>query len=70
MKLLTLSLIASFFIGCSHQYIEVYKAVRCDVGMPPKPKQKDDRIETIKEILIYTEELEKRLKVCIGEENE
>lgn len=70
MRVCLLFLIASLFVGCGTKYIEVYKAVRCDVPFPQKPTMGEDRVENLKSIFIYTEELEKALSVCKGEENE
>lgn len=63
-------LLASFFSGCGTQYIEILKAVRCDVPSPLKPNVSEDRIENLQSILVYTEELERALSVCKGEVNE
>lgn len=63
-------LIASLLCGCSTQYVEIYKAIKCDVPSPQKPIIGEDRVENLQNILIYTEELEKALSVCKGENNE
>lgn len=55
-----------FLCGCAVQYKEVYKAIRCDVELPPKPKQSDNRVEMLREILIYSNLLEEKLKACKG----
>lgn len=62
--------ICLFFSGCAVQYKEVYKAIRCDVDMPEKPKASDNRVDMLREVLIYSNLLEERLKACRGEENE
>lgn len=54
------------FCGCAVQYKEVYKAIRCDVELPPKPKKSNDRVEMLREILIYSNLLEEKLKACKG----
>lgn len=55
------------FCGCAVQYKEIYKAVRCDVELPQKPKKSGDRIEMLRDILIYSNLLEQKLKACKGE---
>lgn len=62
--------ISLFLCGCAVQYKEVYKAIRCDVDMPEKPKANQDRVDMLREVLIYSNLLEERLKACRGEENE
>lgn len=62
--------ISLLFCGCAVQYKEVYKAIRCDIDMPEKPKKNNDRVEMLREVLIYSNLLEERLKACRGEQNE
>lgn len=69
MKVLIIAM-SLLFCGCAVQYKEVYKAIRCDVDMPEKPKNNDNRIDMLREVLIYSNLLEERLKACRGEENE
>lgn len=70
MRVFLLFLIASFFAGCTTQYVEITKAIRCDVPFPQKPVMSGERVGDLQSILIYTEELERALRVCKGEENE
>lgn len=70
MKFLLACVCSMILSGCAVKYKEIYKAVRCDVDIPQKPKDTGDRIETLREILIYSNLLEQRLKVCKGVEDE
>lgn len=74
MRLISSSILTSLiFVGCSFKEVEVeyrnvYIPVRCDVPKRERPKKSNSIAENFKRILIYTEILEKDLKVCRGEE--
>lgn len=58
-----------FLYGCSQKviYKEVKIPIKCDITMPQKPQlTKENFLEDLSKVLIYTETLEKDLKFCIG----
>lgn len=70
--LLVLSLFATAFLskGCAQPdvvYKEVKVPIKCDVKERKKPKQNSNVVLYLKELLIYTEGLERDLAFCRGE---
>lgn len=67
-SILAVSVLAGVLAGCAtKEYVEIAVPIRCDIETPSRPNQGENSYNTIKEILIYTELLEKALKVCKGE---
>lgn len=67
--LLVLSVLAVLlFTGCSVVQTEFVKVpVKCEIEKPKQQAYKDDEVEFVKSLTIYTEELEKALEFCVGE---
>lgn len=70
--LIVLGLFITAFLskGCAQPdvvYKEVKVPVKCDVKERKKPKQESNVVLYLKELLIYTEGLERDLAFCRGE---
>lgn len=62
------ALLALLFTGCSTVKTEFVKVpVRCEIEKPRQQAYKEDEVQFVKSLTIYTEELEKALEFCIGE---
>lgn len=62
------ALLALLFTGCSAVKTEFVKVpVRCEIEKPKQQAYKEDEVQFVKSLTIYTEELEKALEFCIGE---
>ena len=48
------------------QYQDVYKPVRCDVELPPKPSFDERDPSTAGAVAAYHEEVERLLLLCMG----
>ncbi len=59
-------LVGFAFLGCAKKiiYQQVKIPVKCDVVLPTRPSENLKGLEYLKELLIYTELLEKDLKFC------
>lgn len=70
-KIFVLLFILVVFSGCAKQvkYKDVYIPVKCDVKDRVKPKNNGDPLVYLKELLIYTEGLERDLAYCKGANN-
>lgn len=56
------------FTGCSVVKTEFVKVpIKCEIEKPKQQVYKDDEVEFVKSLTIYTEELEKALEFCVGE---
>lgn len=56
------------FTGCSVVQTEFVKVpVKCEIEKPKQRGYKDDEVEFVKSLTIYTEELEKALEFCVGD---
>ncbi len=55
-----------FLLGCTPQvvYQKVYVPVKCQLKPPVRPSKELDMLAYLKELLIYTETLEKDLQHC------
>ncbi|WP_233711436.1 hypothetical protein [Helicobacter salomonis] len=64
--LLASILMSGLFWGCTPQiiYQKVYVPVKCQVKPPVRPSKELDMLAYLKELLIYTETLEKDLQHC------
>lgn len=59
-------LVALMMAGCARlEYAPVYIPTKCKIKKREKPQQTKDITKDIKEILIYTEQIEKDLNFCI-----
>lgn len=67
--MLFLPILAIFlFTGCSVVRTEFVKVpVKCEIEKPKQQVYKDDEVEFVKSLTIYTEELEKALEFCVGD---
>lgn len=55
--------------GCSYPvYEKVYIPIRCEIPLRERPQKSEDLVESIKNLLGYTELLEKDLSFCTGNE--
>ncbi|WP_240446417.1 hypothetical protein [Helicobacter pylori] len=54
------------FLGCAKKiiYQQVKIPVKCDIVLPSRPSERLEGLEYLKELLIYTELLEKDLNFC------
>lgn len=67
-SILAVSVLAGVLAGCAtKEYVEIAVPIRCDIELPPRPNQGKNNYDTIRDILIYTELLEKAIRVCKGE---
>ncbi len=59
-------LVGFAFLGCAKKiiYKQVKIPVKCDVVLPTRPSEHLEGLEYLKELLIYTEHLEKDLNFC------
>ncbi len=55
-----------FFLGCTPRvvYKEVYVPTKCTINKPARPSKDLEVLEYLRELLAYTEELEKDLEFC------
>ncbi|ANV98558.1 hypothetical protein BBW65_07010 [Helicobacter enhydrae] len=53
--------------GCAKEVVTIM--LPCEVKSAHRPTPKQDRLENLKEIFVYLEELENDLKFCKGELN-
>ncbi|WP_411675631.1 hypothetical protein [Helicobacter felis] len=55
-----------FFLGCTPRvvYKEVYIPTKCQIVRPARPSKDLEVLEYLRELLAYTEELEKDLEFC------
>lgn len=61
-------LISLIFMGCAQVVVKevpVPTPVKCQIELKPRPIQRCISPEYLREVLIYTEELERDLKFCI-----
>lgn len=61
-----IALICVFFIGCSQKSSYVFVPQRCSTGLPIMPQQTNDTLTDVKNIVIYTQELECYLDFCVN----
>lgn len=61
-------LIVFLFTGCSVVKTEFVKVpTKCEIERPKQQAYKDDEVEFVRSLTIYTEELEKALEFCVGD---
>lgn len=71
MKFSLFILISSFFVGCAPysvpkvQIKEVYIPSKCEIDMPQKPSKSAEISKTMRDLMIYIEEMENALNFCV-----
>ncbi|RDU51259.1 hypothetical protein CQA49_09805 [Helicobacter sp. MIT 00-7814] len=69
-QLAPLFLIPFFISGCFTRIVKepVYIPTKCEISMPLRPNFHSNTAQNVKDLLIYTQELENDLRFCINGE--